>query len=117
VWIFSSAFQTYQTCFVRSHSHSGCPGYDGDEPLGGNKDQKGTIVEIDKKKIKTLDEMDEPAPIDQVEERVEAKMKRIEGKAKERVASGLNDKELAKKGQIMKEEGEKDLEKIRNESD
>ena len=70
---------------------------------------------IDKQKIKTLDETDEPAPIDQVEERVEAEMKRIEGSAKEQVASGFNNEELARKGRRMKEDAEGELEQLREE--
>lgn len=37
-------------------------------------------MEIDKTKIRTQDGIDEPAPIDQVEERVEAEMKVIEAR-------------------------------------
>jgi len=62
-------------------------------------------VELDKLKIKTLEETDEPAPIDEVEERVEAEMKRIERNAKEQVASGLNDEQLARTGRKMKQDG------------
>ncbi len=50
-------------------------------------------MEIEKQKIKTLDETDEPPPIDQVEERVEAEMELIKGKAKEEVATSLNNAE------------------------
>lgn len=64
---------------------------------------------IDKAKIKTQDEIDEPAPIDQVEERVEAEMKVIEGQAKEHVAHGLQDEELEREAQRLKEEGQRDL--------
>ncbi len=39
-------------------------------------------MEIDKTKIRTQDDEAEPAPIDQVEERVEAEMKRAEGSAR-----------------------------------
>ena len=46
-------------------------------------------MSIDKNKIKTQDEMDEPAPMDQAEQRVEAEMKKIEGRAKRDVAEGL----------------------------
>ena len=70
-------------------------------------------MEIDKRKIRTLDESDEPAPIDQVEERVEAEMKRIRGKAKEQVASGLSDADQAKKGRRMKEDAEGELRQLR----
>lgn len=46
-------------------------------------------MSIDKNKIKTQDEIDEPAPMDQAEERVEAEMKELEEKAKRDVAEGL----------------------------
>ncbi len=46
-------------------------------------------MEIDKDKVRTQEEEAEPAPIDQVEDRVEAEMKRIEDRAKESVAEGL----------------------------
>lgn len=66
-------------------------------------------MEIDKTKIRTQDETDEPAPIDQVEERVEAEMKLIEGNAKEQVAHGLQDHRLEREAQRLKQEGERDL--------
>jgi hypothetical protein len=50
-------------------------------------------VEIDKDKVRTQDEEPEPAPIDQVEERVEKEMQEIEDRAKEDVAEGLQDEE------------------------
>ena len=37
-------------------------------------------------------------------------MKRIEGRAKEGVAQGLQDKELEREGQQLQEEGEQELE-------
>jgi hypothetical protein len=46
-------------------------------------------MSIDKNKIKTQDEVDEPAPMDQAEKRVEAEMKELEDKAKRDVAEGL----------------------------
>ena len=46
-------------------------------------------MSIDKNKIKTQDEVDEPAPMDQAERRVEAEMKELEDKAKRDVAEGL----------------------------
>lgn len=70
-------------------------------------------MEIDKAKIRTQDEEDEPAPIDQVEGRVEAEMKRAEGSAKERVAQGLQDQELENEGRQMRKEGERELEEER----
>ena len=67
-------------------------------------------MEIDPKKVKKQEEEDEPAPIDQVEERVEAEMKRIEGKAKERVAQGLQDEKLEREARQLQKEGERELE-------
>ena len=46
-------------------------------------------MSIDKNKIKTQDEMDEPAPMDQVGQRVEREMKKLEDQAKKDVAEGL----------------------------
>lgn len=46
-------------------------------------------MSIDKNKIKTQDELDEPAPMDQAEQRVEAEMRRLEGETKKEVAEGL----------------------------
>ena len=66
-------------------------------------------MDIDKNKIWTQDEMNEPAPIDQVEDRVEAEMKVIEGQAKAQVAHGLQDKKLEREAQKLKKEGERDL--------
>lgn len=73
-------------------------------------------MEIDKSKIVTQDELDEPAPIDQVEDRVEAEMKVLEGKAKEQVADGLQDRGLKKEAQRLKEEGERELEQAVSEN-
>ncbi len=70
-------------------------------------------MEIDKNKIMTQDEMNEPAPIDQVEDRVEAEMKVIEGKAKEQVAHGLQDEKLEREAQQLKQEGERSLKAVK----
>lgn len=70
-------------------------------------------MEIDKDKVRTQDEEAEPAPIDQVEERVEAEMKEIEGRAKERVAQGLQDEELEQEARQLKDEGKRDLDKAK----
>lgn len=67
-------------------------------------------MEIDKAKIRTQEDEGEPAPIDQVEGRVEAEMKRAEGSAKERVAQGLQDEELEREGRELRKEGERQLE-------
>ena len=65
---------------------------------------------IDKDNVVSQEESGEPAAIDQVEERVEAEMKRAEGRAKERVGQGLQDSELEREGRELKEEGEDDIE-------
>ena len=70
-------------------------------------------MEINKDKIRTQDEENEPAPIDQVEERVEAEMKRLEGNAKERVAQGLQDEDLEREARELKDEGNREMEKHR----
>jgi uncharacterized protein YjbJ (UPF0337 family) len=67
-------------------------------------------MEIDKDGIVTQEESGEPAAIDEVEGRVEAKMKRAEGRAKERVAHGLGDAELEEEGRQLEEEAERELE-------
>ncbi len=66
-------------------------------------------MEIDKDKIVTQEESGETAPIDEVEGRVEAEMKRAEGRAKERVAQGLNDPQLEQEGRELEEEAEREL--------
>ena len=66
-------------------------------------------MEIDKDKIVTQDEETEPAPMDQVEERVQAEMKEIEGRAKERVAQGLQDTQLEQEGRRLRDEGQQEL--------
>ena len=46
-------------------------------------------MSIDKNRIKTQDELEEPAPMDQADQRAEAEMRRLEGEAKKEVAEGL----------------------------
>ena len=46
-------------------------------------------MSIDKNKIKTQDELGEPAPMDQADQRVEAEMRKLEDQAKRDVAEGL----------------------------
>lgn len=70
-------------------------------------------MSIDKNKIRTQDEEPEPAPIDQIEDRVEAEMELIEGRAKERVAQGLQDKELEEEAREQQKDAD---EKLENES-
>ena len=74
-------------------------------------------MDLDKNKIVTQDELDEPAPIDQVEDRVEAEMKVLEGKAKEHVADGLRDSKLKDEGRRLKKEGERELEEAADKND
>ena len=70
-------------------------------------------MEIDKDKVRTQDEEAEPAPIDQVEDRVEAEMKRIEGRAKERVAQGLQDEELEQEARQLEDEGKREMDEAK----
>ena len=67
-------------------------------------------MEIDKDKVVTQEESGEQAPIDEVEGRVEAEMRLIEGRAKEAVAQGLGNPELEREGRKMQEEAERALE-------
>jgi hypothetical protein len=66
-------------------------------------------MSIDKNKIVTQDELGEPAPIDQIEQRVEAEMKQLEGSARKDVAEGLRNKKLAREGERLRKEGEREL--------
>jgi len=66
-------------------------------------------MEIDKDHIKTQDDTGELAPIDQIEERVEAEMERLKGEAKKFVADGLQDEKLAREGEQLTEEAERKL--------
>jgi hypothetical protein len=76
---------------------------------------KGEVgMQIDKERIHTQEETGEKAPMDQVEERVEAEMKKIEGQAKQQVADGLQDKELAREGERLQREGEQELEEAKD---
>ncbi|HKZ80242.1 MAG TPA: hypothetical protein VJ124_18350 [Pyrinomonadaceae bacterium] len=49
-------------------------------------------MELNLQKIKTQDETEEPAAIDQANQRVEAKIKDIERETKGQVSEGLRDK-------------------------
>lgn len=50
-------------------------------------------MSIDKNKIKTQDELDEPAPMDQAGQRAEAEMKKLEDQTRKDVAEGLREAE------------------------
>lgn len=52
------------------------------------------VMELNMQKIKTQDETEEPAAIDQANQRVEAQMKDIEKETKEQVTQGLRDQIL-----------------------
>jgi uncharacterized protein YjbJ (UPF0337 family) len=71
----------------------------------------------EREKFVTQEETGEPAAIDQVESRVEAEMKAIEGRAKERVAHGLQDEKLEREGERLQEEGERELRGERDRGD
>ncbi len=73
-------------------------------------------MSIDKNKIVTQDELGEPAPIDEVEERVEAEMKKLEGSAKKDVAEILGNKKLAREGEKLEQEGERELKEATEEN-
>jgi uncharacterized protein YjbJ (UPF0337 family) len=66
-------------------------------------------MDLDKNKIVTQEETGEPAPIDQVEDRVEAEMEKIRGEAKKLVGDGLQDPELAREGELLMEDAERKL--------
>ena len=55
----------------------------------------------------------ETVTIDDVEDRVQAEMKEIEGRAKERAGQGMHDEELEREGRELKEEGKQELEEER----
>ena len=71
-------------------------------------------MEIDKDRITTQEETGEMAPMDQVEDRVEAEMKIIEGDAKKAVADGLQDKKLAREAEKLQKEGARELEEAKD---
>lgn len=51
-------------------------------------------MSIDKNKIITQDEMDEPAPMDQADKRADAEMKKLEDQAKKDVAESLQNQDI-----------------------
>ncbi len=68
-----------------------------------------TFMEDSKGKFVTQEETGEVPPVDEVEERVEAEMKRIEGSAREAVGQGLQDERKEREGRELREEGEREL--------
>lgn len=73
------------------------------------------MTEETKDKFVTQDETGELPPIDEVEGRVEAEMKRIQGSAREAVGQGLQDERAETEGRELREEGERALEEQREE--
>ena len=63
----------------------------------------------------TQEETGEEAAVDEVEGRVEAEMKRLEGRAREAVGQGLQDERAEAEGRQLQEEGERELEEQRGE--
>lgn len=72
-------------------------------------------MEDSKGKFVTQEETGEIPPMDEVEGRVEAEMKRLEGAARESVAQGTQNEELEREGRELREEGERELEEQRGE--
>jgi len=64
---------------------------------------------MDTDRNQTQTSTDDTATVDQVEERVQAEMKRLEGNAKERAGQGMQNSELEREGRKLKEEGESQL--------
>jgi uncharacterized protein YjbJ (UPF0337 family) len=71
-------------------------------------------MDLDKEKIVTQDDLNEPAPSEIVEERVQAEMKKIEGEAKKKVGDAMQNPKLAREGENLKEQGERELEDAKN---
>ncbi|HEX3557698.1 MAG TPA: hypothetical protein VHU19_00735 [Pyrinomonadaceae bacterium] len=70
-------------------------------------------MEDEKRDFVTQDETGELPPMDEVEGRVEAEMKRIEGKARESVGQGIQDEQVEREGRELREEGERALDEER----
>jgi uncharacterized protein YjbJ (UPF0337 family) len=71
------------------------------------------LTEETKDKFVTQSETGETAAVDEVEGRVEAEMKRIEGSAREAVGQGLQDERAEAEGRELREQGERELEEER----
>jgi len=105
---------------VEQPSLSRPPNFETEEAIvrlvAATTDSGGENMEIDKDHIVTQEETGERAPIDQVEERVEAEMKMLQGQAKKLVGDGLQDPELAREGERLKAEGEQELKESKDQS-
>lgn len=73
-------------------------------------------MEIDKTKVRTLGD-DEKSEMDRANDRVDAEMKLIESEAKEQVAQGLQDENIAKEAKQLRREAEEDRRKIEEETE
>ena len=67
-------------------------------------------MEDSKGKFVTQEETGQLPPIDEVEGRVEAEMKRIEGAAREAAGQGTQNPDREREGRELREEGERALE-------
>lgn len=74
-------------------------------------------MRVNNDKGNTGNQEEEIAPIDKIEERVEAEMKAIEGRAKERAGQGMQDEALEREGRKLQEKAEKELEQQRSSSE
>ncbi len=83
-------------------------------PRGSNHQERVKDVTQDAKdEFVTQSETGEQAPVDEVEGRVEAEMKRIEGRAREAVGQGQQDERVESEGRELREEGERELDEQR----
>jgi uncharacterized protein YjbJ (UPF0337 family) len=71
-------------------------------------------MEDSKGKFVTQEETGEIPPMDEVEGRVEAEMKRIEGSAREAVGQGIQDERVEREGRELREAGERELDEQRD---
>lgn len=74
------------------------------------------VMRVDNDREKSGSQGEEVAPIDKIEERVEAEMKAIEGRAKERAGQGMQDEALEREGRELQEKAEEELEQQRGNS-
>ena len=70
-------------------------------------------MEDKKRDFVTQEETGELPPVDEVEGRVEAEMKRIRGSARESVGQGIQDERVEREGRELREEGERKLDEER----
>ncbi len=69
-------------------------------------------MNIDLNNVTTQEETNEEAPMDKVNDRVDAEMKLIESRAKGQVADGLQDEKLASEAEQLRVQAEKELEDL-----